>query len=133
MPNELNFDALGQAIVALEDGLREYEQYPHLLTVRDGVIQRFESAMDLARKLILRALKERFDLDDLTANNKTFIREGAKYGLIADAEAWMEHLGARNQTSHAYDAAIANRVFSHVPYFLTDVRDLFKKLQDVAA
>lgn len=133
MSNELNFEALEKAIAALEDGLSEYEQYPQLLTVRDGVIQRFESAMDLSRKLILRVLKEKFGLDDMTANNKTFIREGARFGLIADAEAWMRHLEARDQASHTYDAHLAEQVFASIPSFLPDARDLPMRLKDAVA
>lgn len=130
---ELSFDALEKAIAAIEDGLLEHEQYPQLLTVRDGVIQRFEIAMDLSRKLILRVLKEKFALDDLAANNKTFIREAARYGLVADAEAWMRHLEARNRTSHTYDAQLAERVFAAVPVFLPDARDLLARLKNALA
>lgn len=130
---ELNFDVLEKAIEALEEGLREHEQYPQLLTVRDGVIQRFEVAMDLSRKMILRVLKEKFALDDVAANNKTFIREGARFGLIADAENWMRHLEARNKTSHTYDAPLAARVFAEIPAFIPDARDLLARLKNAVA
>lgn len=136
--SEISFEALRLAVKAMEEGLDDYRyaeetQSRLLLSVRDGAIQRFETAMDLSRKLILRVLKDKFALDDLTANNKTFIRESAKYGLIADAEAWMQHLEARNQTSHTYDAAIAHGVFSHIPAFLTDAKDLLERLHRVTA
>ncbi len=133
MSDEMSFESLEKAIVALEDGMRDHEQYPQVLTVRDGVIQRFEIAMDLSRKLILRVLKNKFALDDIAANNKTFIREGARFGLVSDAEAWMRHLDARNKTSHTYDAQLAEEVFANVPIFLPDVRDLLKKLKNAAA
>ncbi|MBU0500945.1 MAG: nucleotidyltransferase substrate binding protein [Gammaproteobacteria bacterium] len=133
MSDQLSFEVLEKAIVALEDGMRDHEQYPQLLIVRDGVIQRFEIAMDLSRKLILRVLKEKFALDDVSANNKTFIREGARFGLIADAEAWMGHLEARNQTSNTYSAHLAERVFAKVPVFLPDARDLLMRLKDAVA
>src|SRR6218665_787040 len=55
---ELNFDALKLSIAALEQGLEEHAQYPQLLTVRDGVIQRFEVAVDISQKLIRRVLQE---------------------------------------------------------------------------
>lgn len=133
MSEELSFDALKQAIDAIEEGLQEYAQYPQLTTVRDGVIQRFEVTLDLSRKMILRVLKQKFGLDDLTANNKTFIREAAKYQLIADAEAWLLYIESRNQTSHTYDAPIAERVFQSIPNFLLDARDLLVKLKNAAA
>lgn len=131
--NALSFDVLEKAIAALEDGLLEHEQYPQLLTIRDGIIQRFEVAMDLSRKMILRVLKEKFDLDNTEANNKTFIREGAKFGLIADAEHWMQYLDARNKTSHTYDAPMAARVFAEIPAFIPDARDLLTRLKNAVA
>ncbi|WP_407276514.1 nucleotidyltransferase substrate binding protein [Halothiobacillus sp. DCM-1] len=133
MSESLSFDVLEKAIAALEEGLREHEQHPQLLTVRDGVIQRFEVAMDLSRKMILRVLKEKFALDDIAANNKTFIREGAKYGLIADAESWMRHLESRNKTSHTYDPPLAARVFAEIPAFIPDAQDLLKRLKNAIA
>ncbi|MEY2341914.1 HI0074 family nucleotidyltransferase substrate-binding subunit [Acidithiobacillus sp. IBUN Pt1247-S3] len=136
--SEISLDALYMAVQAVDDALSDYRyaeetQSRLLLSVRDGAIQRFESAMDLSRKLILRVLKEKFALDDITANNKTFIREAARFGLIADAEAWMRHLAARNQTSHAYDAQLAAQVFEKIPAFLPDARDLLVRLNDAIA
>jgi nucleotidyltransferase substrate binding protein (TIGR01987 family) len=130
--SELNFAALELAIAALEHGLKEHEEYPQLLTVRDGVIQRFEITMDVSRQLMIRVLKEIFSLDAASAQKDT-IREAAKYGLIADAEAWMTHLAARNRTSHTYDSVIANQVFAHIPSFLPDARDLLQRLRTHAA
>jgi nucleotidyltransferase substrate binding protein (TIGR01987 family) len=135
---EISLAALRLAINAVEEALSDYQyaqehQTRLRLSVRDGAIQRFEVALDLSRQMILRVLKEKFGLDDLVANNKTFIREAAKYGLIADAEAWMRYLESRNQTPHTYDAPIAERVFSHIPGFLQDVRDLLARLEDAVA
>lgn len=130
--SELSFAALELATAALEQGLKEHEQYPQLLTVRDGVIQRFEIAMDVSRQLMIRVLKEVFSLDAASAQKDT-IREAAKFGLIADAEAWMGHLAARNRTSHTYDSEIAEQVFSHIPSFLPDAKDLLQRLRTHAA
>ena len=109
-------------------GLKEYAEYPQLLTVRDGVIQRFETVMDVSRQLMIRVLKDVFFLDAASAQKDT-IREAAKYGLIADAEAWMGHLAARNRTSHTYDSEIAKQVFAHIPSFLPDAKDLLQRLR----
>jgi nucleotidyltransferase substrate binding protein (TIGR01987 family) len=130
--SELSFAALELATAALEQGLKEHEQYPQLLTVRDGVIQRFEITMDVSRQLMIRVLKEVFSLDAASAQKDT-IREAAKFGLIADAEAWMGHLAARNRTSHTYDSEIAEQVFSHIPSFLPDAKDLLQRLRTHAA
>jgi nucleotidyltransferase substrate binding protein (TIGR01987 family) len=126
--SDLSFEALELATAALEQGLKEHEEYPQLLTVRDGVIQRFEIVMDVSRQLMIRVLKDVFFLDAASAQKDT-IREAAKYGLIADAEAWMGHLAARNSTSHAYNSEIAKQVFAHIPSFLPDAKDLLQRLR----
>jgi nucleotidyltransferase substrate binding protein (TIGR01987 family) len=126
--SDLSFEALELATAALEQGLKEHEEYPQLLTVRDGVIQRFEIVMDVSRQLMIRVLKDVFFLDAASAQKDT-IREAAKYGLIADAEAWMGHLAARNRTSHTYDSEIAKQVFAHIPSFLPDAKDLLQRLR----
>src|SRR6218665_3935327 len=102
---ELNFDALKLSIAALEQGLEEHAQYPQLLTVRDGVIQRFEVAVDISQKLIRRVLQEVYQMEP---------------ALIADAERWIGHVNARNETSHIYDASKANAIFERIPGFLPD-------------
>lgn len=130
--SKLSFEALELAIAALEQGLIEHEQYPQLLTVRDGVIQRFEIAMDVSRQLMARVMKEVFFLDEASVKKDT-IREAAKLNLIADAEAWIAHLAARNRTSHTYDSVIADQVFAHIPSFLPDARDLLQRLRIHAA
>lgn len=130
--SKLSFVALELAIAALEQGLIEHEQYPQLLTVRDGVIQRFEIAMDVSRQLMARVMKEVFFLDEASVKKDT-IREAAKLNLIADAEAWIAHLAARNRSSHTYDSVIADEVFVHIPSFLPDARDLLQRLRIHAA
>lgn len=132
MSDALSFESLEQAIAALEAGLLEHEQYPHLLTVRDGVIQRFEVAVDVSQKLMRRVLLEIFRIEPARVHKDT-AREAAAMGLIADAEAWIEHINARNATSHTYDNAKADRVFQSIPGFLPDARDLLARLKHAIA
>lgn len=126
--SELSVNALELALAALKQGLQENQQYPHLLTTRDGVIQRFEIAMDVSRQILIRVLKEVFGLEEAPAKKDTF-REAAKVGLIADTEAWIGHLAARNRTSHTYDSVIAAQVFAHIPSFVPDAQDLLRRLK----
>jgi len=126
--SELSVNALELALAALEQGLQENRQYPHLLTTRDGVIQRFEITMDVSRQILIRVLKEVFGLEEAPAKKDTF-REAAKVGLIADTEAWIGHLAARNRTSHTYDSVIAEQVFAHIPSFVPDAQDLLRRLK----
>ena len=132
MSDELSFDALEKAIAVLEEGLLEHAQYPQLLTVRDGVIQRFEVAVDVSQKLMKRVLLDVFRIDAARVQKNT-AREAASMGLIADAEAWIGHITARNETSHTYDSAKANQVFQTIPGFLPDARDLLARLKNAVA
>ncbi len=127
--SDLSFDALEQAIAAIEQGLTEHAQYPQLLTVRDGVIQRFEVALDVSQKLMKRVLREVYQMEPARIAKNT-AREAADIGLIADAEAWIGYIDARNDSSHTYNAEVAGRVFAQVPSFLADARDLLKRLND---
>ena len=69
--SELSIEALKLAVAALEQGLVEHEQYPQLLTVRDGVIQRFEITMDVSRQILVRVLKEVFAIEEASAKKDT--------------------------------------------------------------
>ncbi|NNJ84275.1 MAG: nucleotidyltransferase [Gammaproteobacteria bacterium] len=130
--SRLSVDALELAVAALEEGLREYADHP-VLTMRDGVIQRFETAMDLSWKLLQRALKDILTINPgLIRTKEDMFRVAAEYELITNAERWLGHYEARNQTSHIYDADLAAQVFEHVPAFLPDVRALLTRLRNAA-
>jgi nucleotidyltransferase substrate binding protein (TIGR01987 family) len=129
---ELSFEALELSIASLEQGLVEYEKYPQLLTVRDGVIQRFETALDVSQKLIRRVLRDIYKIEPARIAKNT-VREAAEMGLIADAEAWIGHIDARNDTAHTYDASKAAQVFSRIPVFLPDARNLLICLKNAAS
>lgn len=132
MAEALSFTTLELAIKALEQGLMEHEQYPQLLTVRDGVIQRFEVALDISQKLMKRVLRDIYHIEPARIAKNT-AREAAEMGLIADTEAWIGHINARNDSAHTYDAIIAERVFSRIPAFLADARDLLQRLNHAVA
>lgn len=129
--SEISFEVLELSIQAVEEGLREHNEYPKLMTVRDGVIQRFEVAMDISRKLLVRVLRENYNVDEGRARKDTF-REAASVGLIADSERWLEHLEARNATSHTYDSTMAEQVFARIPEFLPDARDMLNRLKNAS-
>ena len=130
--SEISLEALHLAAQAVDDALDDYRyaeetQSRLLLSVRDGAIQRFEVAIDLTRQLVIRVLKEKYAMDEASAK-KGWIREAAKLGMIADAEAWFGFLAARDRSSHTYDSAIAQQVFAQIGLFLSNARDLLQKL-----
>ncbi|GAB0057796.1 hypothetical protein SIID45300_02128 [Candidatus Magnetaquicoccaceae bacterium FCR-1] len=130
--SRLSVEALERAVTALEEGLREYAEHP-VLTTRDGVIQRFEIAMDLSWKLLQRTLKDILTINPgLIRTKEDMFRVAAEYELIEETSRWLGHYEARNQTAHIYYAELAVRVFERVALFLPDVRELVARLKDVA-
>lgn len=90
--------------------LRESLALPKNDIVRDSVIQRFEFTVELSWKVLHKVLKASGVSEALTPKN--VIREGARLGLIADPEAWIQFLEDRNLTSHTYKENLAERVYA---------------------
>jgi nucleotidyltransferase substrate binding protein (TIGR01987 family) len=88
--------------------------------------------MDLAWKTLRRVLLQCFDVQewDLRAKKDIF-REAARLSLIEDAEAWIGHYEARNQTSHDYNQDKAEMVYNRAKLFLGDVQALLRVLHRV--
>jgi len=131
--SKIQLDSLGKAIAALETGFAEQAAYPELLTIRDGVIQRFEISMDLSWKTTMRVLREVYGVQNSNVlTKKDIFRQAAKYQLLDDPEAWFGHYEASNDTSHIYDSDIAPQTFARARLFLADARLLLQRLKDVA-
>ncbi|RDU65272.1 nucleotidyltransferase [Helicobacter didelphidarum] len=94
---------------------------------REGIIQRFEVSIELSWKLMKDFLQnEGYEIK----SPKESIRQAFVYGLISDAEAWIEALNRRNITSHTYDESGLNE---NVEYILSTfyplMRDLYHTLK----
>ena len=131
--SRLSVAALEKALQNLEQGFDEAKQFPQLLTVRDGVIQRFEIAMDLSWKLMQRALKSVYGVEENDIlSKKDIFRQAARYQLIENAETWFGHYEARNTTSHIYDGEAAGKVFERAKLFVTDARISLERMRNAA-
>jgi nucleotidyltransferase substrate binding protein (TIGR01987 family) len=131
--SRLSVEALENSLARLEEGFADAARYPDLLIVRDGVIQRFEIAMDLSWKLMQRALKEIYQLDEgLLLSKKDIFRQAAKHLLLDNTEAWFGHYEARNKTSHIYDSEEATRAFERARAFLEDAKITLERLRHAA-
>jgi nucleotidyltransferase substrate binding protein (TIGR01987 family) len=128
----IQIDSLRKAVQALEIGFAEHAVYPELLTVRDGVIQRFEIAMDLSWKIVSRVLRDVYGVQDSEIlTKKDIFRQAAKYRLLVDPEAWFGHYDARNETSHRYDNDAAQMTFQRARQYLADAKLLVEQLSHV--
>ena len=94
--------------------LREAVAQPQSDLVRDAVIQRFEFTFELVWKS-LKLYLERQGLD--CGGPRSTLKKAFAEGLIDSpdqADVWMEMLEDRNLTSHAYDEALARRIYRHI-------------------
>jgi len=94
--------------------LREAVAQPESDLVRDAVIQRFEFTFELIWKS-LKLYLERQGLD--CGGPRSTLKKAFTEGLINspdEADVWLQVHEDRNLTSHAYDEALANRIYQHV-------------------
>lgn len=131
MNDELNLEPLEKACEQLTKGLERIQTNLEDELWRDGVIQRFEYTMDLAWKLIQRYLKTVAQVDEaVIRSKKDLFREAARLKIIPDAEKWIGHYDARNETSHTYNSETAKTVFERAEMFLPDAKKLLEALRD---
>lgn len=98
------FEQLRHAVNRLREALAQPETNP---LVVDGTIQRFEFTIELFWKAMKRLLA--YEGTETTTPRET-LQRAYQVGWLEDEAAWLELLRARNQTSHAYDEALARRI-----------------------
>jgi nucleotidyltransferase substrate binding protein (TIGR01987 family) len=109
---------LEKATSRLEEALK----LPKDAVVRDSAIQRFEFCVDLSWKYLKQYLKAE---KGVVANTpKDVFREAYTAGMIAYSDVWIELVDMRNETSHSYDEAVADRIYARLPEAL----GMFQKL-----
>jgi len=106
----LKVNNFNNALARLKEGIAKYDEEDDLS--RDGVIQRFEFAFELAWK----TLKAVFEDEGLTGLNspKTVLREAFAAKLIKDDELWLAMLNDRNSTAHIYSEQLAIEICHHI-------------------
>jgi len=107
-------DRLLRDLTAALDRLGEALREPKSDIVRDAAIQRFEFSFELFWK----ALKARAESDGLrVVSPREALRAAFQLGLLADDDLVFQMLEDRNRTSHLYNAAMAEDVFSRIPAY----------------
>lgn len=133
MTNEgLDFSPLQRAIDRLDEGWARYQQDVSDTQIRDGLIQRFEFAYEIAHKTLKRYLKTTAanpaEFDEMTFQD--LIRSGNERGLLLGAwPEWKRYREMRAKTSHTYDEGIALEVISGIPTFLAEARYLLDQIK----
>lgn len=131
---QLDFSSFVRAVALLDDGLERYNRDTSDAQIRDGLIQRFEFAYDLAHKMLRRQLEsvsanpdqvDRLSFADL-------IRSVTEQGLIgSDWSSWRTWREMRSATTHTYDETKALQVVAGIPGFLAEAQDLAERSHQV--
>ena len=108
---EIKLNNYKNALERLHDAIDESKETKSL-TVRDGVIQRFEFTSELAWKTIREYLlmQEVIDIN----NPKRVMTEAYNNDLITDEDGWIQILRDRNSTSHIYDEADSAKIYDRI-------------------
>ncbi|MDF0673697.1 MAG: HI0074 family nucleotidyltransferase substrate-binding subunit [Nitrospira sp.] len=112
---------LDTALVRLEGALTQ----PVNEFVRDSAIQRFEFTFELFWKS-LKAYAEQTGLEAYSP--KDSIRTAFQLGVIPEHSDWFHMLEDRNLTSHTYNEARAEIIYSHLPGYLRLLRQAHVEL-----
>lgn len=80
--------------------------------IKEGLIQRFEYTHELAWNVM-----KDYAVYQGNANvggSRDATREAFQLQLIVDGNVWMDMIGSRNKTSHAYNEDTANEIYSKI-------------------
>ncbi len=136
----LNVDHLLRTAATLEQALlalgRTDSQDGVLFDLyRNAAIKSFELSLETTGKLLRKAIKaygaSPRSVDALVFND--VLRHAGKHGLLDEAgvERWLAYRSNRNTTAHDYGQGFANQTLKLLPHYLSDVRRLALKLQEV--
>ena len=97
--------------------------------IKEGLIQRFEYTHELAWNV----MKDYAEYQGNTnvGGSRDATREGFELKLITDGTVWMDMIASRNKTSHTYNEATANEIYSKIlnEYFsaFIDFKDVMEQ------
>lgn len=126
-------DTLAQAILHLQKTPAEDKVLYDLF--RNSAIKSFELSLETTGKLLRKALKlyvgsprevDRWVFNDL-------FRHACKHGLLSEQEVerWLDYRANRNTTAHDYGELFAEQTLAILPAYLTDLRILAERMQEV--
>ena len=114
-------DQLKKAFERLQEIMKEKEND----IIRDSAIHRFEFTFELAWKSLKAYLEEKKGARELYFPKDTF-RSAFQAGIIDNDPLWLEMVDTRNETSHIYNEAMAEKVYKKLPAYLPLLRKLIK-------
>ncbi len=106
------FDNFQRALESLTQAIELMRQRPLSTLEEQGLIQGFEFTHELAWNV----LKDYLEMEGIQGlvGSRSASREAFKRGLVADGDAWMDMIEARNLSSHTYNQEIASSIVAAV-------------------
>ena len=92
----------------------------------EGLIQRFEYTHELAWNVMKDYAA--YQGNNSIGGSRDASREAFQLQLVTDGQVWMEMIGSRNKTSHTYNSATANEIYSKI---MTDYYPAFLEFQAI--
>jgi nucleotidyltransferase substrate binding protein (TIGR01987 family) len=92
-----------------------------------GAILYFENSYELAWKALRRTLIA-LGKDPLN-NPRSVFREAADNNIIADPEQWFEFIDYRTKAAHTYHEQIIPKIFTMLPLFRDNLKDMIQRLE----
>lgn len=118
---------LEKAIGRLEEAIEESKVIASS-TLQDGVIQRFEFTLELSWK----AMKYYLNSEGIVEAKapRSTIRQGFIYGIIEDANIWMDMVEDRNLTTHTYSESIAHTIYVKIrDKYFEELKGFFQRIK----
>ncbi len=102
------FDNYTKALQNLSEAVALSKERPLSKLEQQGLIQSFEFTHELAWNVLKDYLEDKGFTGLIGSKDST--REAFKSGLLEQGEDWMDMIKARNQTSHTYNTAVAEKI-----------------------
>jgi len=119
---------LDKAIKRLGDAIEE-SKVIESSTLQDGVIQRFEFTLELSWKVMKYYLNSEGVIEAKAP--RSTVRQGFVYGIIEDANIWMDMIEDRNLTTHTYSESMANTIYLKIrDGYYKELRTFFEGIKD---
>jgi len=121
------FDNFKRAFARLEEGVELANEREELSDLeKEGIIQRFEYTQELAWNVIKDFYKEQGETG--IQGSRDAFRMASERELITQGSALMESIKSRNDTSHSYDEATVNEIFTAI---VEEYYDAFLEIKTV--
>lgn len=97
--------------------------------IKESVIKRFDLAVEMSWKLLLKFLTEEVGVQDLPNGPKPILRLADQNNLLnGRIDEWIEYINARNASSHDYSGEKAEGTLKVIPSFIEDANALYQAM-----